>query len=35
MRRASMALLEKHGAEVHELDLGKGKPAIYGDMRGA
>ena len=34
MRRASMELLEKHGAEVRELDLGEGKPAIYGDMPG-
>ena len=34
MRRASMELLERHGAEVRELDLGKGKPAIYGDMPG-
>lgn len=29
-----MELLEKHGAEVRELDLGEGKPAIYGDMPG-
>ncbi len=29
-----MALFEKHGAEVRELDLGEGKPAIYGDMPG-
>ena len=35
MRRASMELLERHGAEVRELDLGEGKPAIYGDMRRA
>ena len=34
MRRASMELLEKHGADVHELDLGEGKPAIYGEMAG-
>jgi cysteinylglycine-S-conjugate dipeptidase len=34
MRRASMALLERHGADIRELDLGKGKPAIYGDMPG-
>ena len=34
MRRASMELFEKHGAEVRELDLGEGKPAIYGDMPG-
>ena len=34
MRRASMELLERHGAEVRELDLGEGKPAIYGDIPG-
>ena len=34
MRRASMELLQRHGADVRELDLGKGKPAIYGDMPG-
>ena len=34
MRRASMELLERHGAEVRELDLGEGKPAIYGDIAG-
>ena len=34
MRRASMELLERHGADVRELDLGEGKPAIYGDMPG-
>lgn len=34
MRRASMELLQRHGAEVRELDLGKGKPAIYGDLPG-
>jgi acetylornithine deacetylase/succinyl-diaminopimelate desuccinylase-like protein len=34
MRRASMELLQKHGADVHELDLGEGKPAIYGEMAG-
>jgi cysteinylglycine-S-conjugate dipeptidase len=34
MRHAAMELLRRHGAEVHELDLGKGKPAIYGDIPG-
>jgi cysteinylglycine-S-conjugate dipeptidase len=34
MRRAAMELLRRHGAEVHELDLGEGKPAIYGEVAG-
>jgi acetylornithine deacetylase/succinyl-diaminopimelate desuccinylase-like protein len=34
MRRASIDLLQRHGAEVRELDLGEGKPAIYGEMAG-
>ena len=34
MRRAAIDVLERHGADVHELDLGEGKPAIYGEMAG-
>jgi acetylornithine deacetylase/succinyl-diaminopimelate desuccinylase-like protein len=34
MRRASIDLLQRHGADVRELDLGEGKPAIYGEMPG-
>jgi acetylornithine deacetylase/succinyl-diaminopimelate desuccinylase-like protein len=34
MRRAAMDLLKRYGAEVRELDLGKGKPAIYGELPG-
>ncbi len=34
MRRASMELLQRHGADVRELDLGEGKPAIYADLPG-
>jgi acetylornithine deacetylase/succinyl-diaminopimelate desuccinylase-like protein len=34
MRHAAIDLLQRHGAEVGELDLGEGKPAIYGEMPG-
>jgi acetylornithine deacetylase/succinyl-diaminopimelate desuccinylase-like protein len=34
MRHAAMDLLKRYGAEVRELDLGEGKPAIYGDLPG-
>lgn len=34
MRRAAIDVLERHGADVRELDLGEGKPAIYGEMAG-
>jgi acetylornithine deacetylase/succinyl-diaminopimelate desuccinylase-like protein len=34
MRRAAIDVLQRHGAEVRELDLGEGKPAIYGEMSG-
>jgi cysteinylglycine-S-conjugate dipeptidase len=34
MRRAAIDVLQRHGAEVSELDLGEGKPAIYGEMTG-
>jgi acetylornithine deacetylase/succinyl-diaminopimelate desuccinylase-like protein len=34
MRHAAMDLLKRYGAEVRELDLGEGKPAIYGELPG-
>jgi acetylornithine deacetylase/succinyl-diaminopimelate desuccinylase-like protein len=34
MRQASMELLNRYGADVRELDLGEGKPAIYGEIPG-
>jgi acetylornithine deacetylase/succinyl-diaminopimelate desuccinylase-like protein len=34
MRHAAMSLLSRYGVETRELDLGKGKPAIYADIPG-
>jgi acetylornithine deacetylase/succinyl-diaminopimelate desuccinylase-like protein len=34
MRHATLELLRRYGADVSELDLGAGKPAIYGEIPG-